>query len=229
MVDRVIQNSLKTNSIVSDSQHEIKKDSDDAIMQQLEQQFQNLPQSLSENVNRGKFDETMDIVNEIREESGMPQVSENINRRLFELLARIAQTVETHISDKKTENFKKKQKIEKETISEITSLTHWQGGAYGASAFAAPAVMVFGFFLPSDATNALNAFAQATGTIAQGFDKWTDGTKTKANYDMNFFVQNFSSEKQSQEGLKNLPMELQQKLSKLADSVISMYREIGQR
>lgn len=229
--DSIFNSPAKTNYI-SKNQASEAEENHEVLMDNLEKLANRAgapPSYFSKPVDTVLFQDAVDTVNESRKASHLPPLSQNICRRLFELISRIAQAVEDHIAAKKDENHHKKSKIEKETIGQISTTSKWQGTGYGVSAFAYPVLAILGVFVPPEMASALQAIGQSTQTVAQGADRYMDGSKTKDQFDMNFFMNNFTSDKQSQEGLKNLPEQMRHNASKLADILGSMYQKIGQR
>ncbi len=190
------------------------------------------PQDPPERVDPKLAQEALDTVNEIREFYGEePITNASVTRRLLTLLNRIAALVEDHLFYKKEKNHKEETKIKGEKLPNLQSWTRWQGGAHAISGLGGPLLMLFaGAFLPKEIADTVKSIASTM--IPQGAsaaEKLIGSWMMDDDYEKNLHLSTAQSKKQGEEGLKNLPLQIQQLIQKLLDQLQQMYRVTGQR
>ena len=175
--------------------------------------------------------EALETVNKIRKHYGAePITGANTVRRLHALLNRIAAAVEKHLFYKKEKHHEEEEEIKQEKLPSLQNWTRWQGGAYGAYAFGSPFFLVAGSLMPSEGLrNFFHGLAKATEPGAQTANLLIDSWKMPDQYKKDLHLQTSSSKKQAEEGLKNLPQQIQQLLQKLIDLNQQIIRTTGQR
>lgn len=176
-------------------------------------------------------DQTLEVVNEIRTFYGEePITNVSVARRLHSLLNKIALVVEKHLFYNKEKNHKEETKIKEETVPQIQKWTRWGGNAYFSSAIGSPLLLVAASMIGNEQMKAaLQGVAQVTGNAAQGLGQTIESWKTPEEHKRSMFVQLASTKKQAEEGLKNLPQQMQQALQKLIDLEGQRLRQMGQR
>lgn len=175
-------------------------------------------------------EETLDVVNEIRTFYGEePITTVSVARRLHSLLNKIALVVENHLLYNKEKNHKEETKMKEETVPLIQGLTRSEGNAFLASALLTPSLMFLSTFLPTGIKETVQGLSQAASPSAQAYGKMIESTKTPEEHKRSMFVQLAASKKQAEEGLKNLPQQMQQALQKLIDLEGQRLRQMGQR
>lgn len=190
----------------------------------------NVPQE-TESIDPKLAEEALDVVNEIRTFYGEePITNVSVARRLHSLLNKIALVVENHLFHNKVKNYKEETKIKEETVPQIQKWTRWGGNAYFTSALASPLLMFGASMVGNEQMKAaLQGVAGVTGNTAQGLSQTIESWKTPEEHKRSMFVQLAATKKQAEEGLKNLPQQMQQALQKLIDLEGQRIRQMGQR
>jgi hypothetical protein len=143
-------------------------------------------------------------------------------------MARVAEAAERHIFQKKEKQHEKKVQIEGnlQLQQDWKSYQAWTqaGGGFG-SAFLA----ISGNLIGGPVGQVLTGISHFSPEAARSLSTWMDGELTPLQHEQQFFLNTVGSEKQTIEGLKNLPRELQQLVQKLLDLELQAYRAVSQR
>ncbi len=189
------------------------------------------PQDPPQRVDPKLAQEALATVNEIREFYGeKPITNASVTRRLLTLLNRIAALVENHLFYKKEKNHKEEAEIKDEKLPNLQSWTRWQGGVHGLSAFGSPFLLLAAALIPNEGVReALKGITGMTQPAANAASQLIESWKMDDQYKKDLHLNTAQSKKQGEEGLKNLPLQIQQLIQKLLDQNQQMVRSTGQR
>jgi len=182
-----------------------------------------------DNATSDTYEEILDLADEIRAEKGMAPLERGSTlRSLHALLVRIAELTEKHIFQRKEKDYKKKEEI-KGKNKDISFWTRSQGYANFGSGIAYPLLLVLSGFIGEPVSSTLRAVKDVVPAGAKGFETFFESLKQTPQFEQQLYIQTAASEKQSLEGLKNMPRELQQKLQQMLRQELEAIRASGQR
>lgn len=174
-------------------------------------------------------EQALDTMNELRELTGQaPITNQSTLRRLHALLNRIAEATERHIFYKKDKEHEKKEEIEGK-VGSIRSQTQYQGWVYTVFGFGNPFLQLAGGLIGGNVGEVVKGLANLTQPGAQALDKFLESGMVDDKHAQQLFQSTVSSDRQALEGLKNLPAQVQQKISELIRIQEQMIRSTGQR
>lgn len=182
-----------------------------------------------DNATSDTYKDILDLADEIRDVKGMQPLERGSTiRSLHALLVRIAELTEKHIFQRKEKDHKKKEDILGKN-EEISNWTRRQGYANFGSGVGYPMLLIVGSLIGGPVSSALQAAKDLVPAGARGIESWFESIKQPMAFDKDIYIQTASSEKQSLEGLKNMPRELQQKLQQMLRQELEAIRASGQR
>lgn len=168
--------------------------------------------------------QALEVADEICEKTGQ----ESVTKRLARLMARVAEATEAHIFKKRETQHDKKVKIDG-TLDDLRYWKNYQAWTQCGGGFGSAFLTIAGNLLGGPVGQVLTGLTQLTPSAAQSLSIWIDGKQMPLVYKKDFFLSTVSTDKQTLEGLKQLPKEMQQLIQRLLDLELQAYRAVSQR
>ena len=168
-------------------------------------------------------EEVYNAIDNLGKDLGRPSIS----RRMLLMNHLIAELAEKHIAGKKDDEFQKKQKM-KGNVGDQQSWMNWQAASSAAGGFAAPICALLGSVLGGSFGNALTKSSEFLPHVVGIPTKIIDGKMKPLEHERGYWVNTVSSEKQSQEGLKNIPEQLRNFVLEISRAEQKAFESMGQ-